>query len=280
MKRQMTRPVASVLSSVLRKKTASVFVRPMSSVSASSPVAATERPPIPLEERSRRQVLLIDLPEAMPYDTVWKWQKALLEHRVRKKDDRDVFFLLEHRAVYTLGRGSSLENIKFDLENPPCDLHRCERGGEVTFHGPGQLVGYPILDLTYYKKDLHWYLRSIEEIIIRTLSEYGVEGERDTENTGVWVGNKKLAAIGLNASRWITMHGFALNVNPECLEGFRRIIPCGIHDKEVGTLSQLTPNKQVDIPLVKGLVKKEFERIFNAELVPFDVERIDELLER
>ena len=148
----------------------------------------------------------------------------------------DALFLVEHAPVYTLGRRSTLDNLRFDHTQTGTDeLVRVERGGEVTWHGPGQLVGYPIVDLTRKKKDLHWFLRGIEEVIIQTLGEYGLHGERDEAGTGVWVGGKKVAAIGLAASRWVTMHGFAINVAPD-LESFERIVPCGIQGRGVTSI--------------------------------------------
>ncbi len=116
-----------------------------------------------------------------------------------------------------MGQGANLEFLKFDLDNSNFDVHRVERGGEVTYHCPGQLVGYPILNLQRYQKDLHWYLRQLEEVIIRVLAIYKLQGERIPSFTGVWVEGRKVAAIGIKVSRWITMHGFALNVCPDGL---------------------------------------------------------------
>ncbi|CAN0546876.1 unnamed protein product, partial [Ectocarpus sp. 12 AP-2014] len=170
---------------------------------------------------------------AVPYDRAWLWQQRLLHERMAwqreespSQDSHDVLLMLEHPPVYTLGRGSSLDHLRFDPTNPSSlggrEVRRTERGGEVTWHGPGQVVGYPVLDLNFHRKDLHWYLRQLEEVVIRVLGRYGLEGGRETEHTGVWVGGAKVAAIGLNASRWVTSHGFALNVNPD-LSAFEAI---------------------------------------------------------
>ncbi|KAG5181626.1 Lipoate-protein ligase B [Tribonema minus] len=191
----------------------------------------------------------------VPYAEAWAWQQSLLRQRMAWQRQRggdsphygcDALILLEHPSVYTLGRGSTTENLKFDPAAPGCphELYRIERGGEVTWHGPGQIVGYPILDLNFHTKDLHWYLRSLEEMIMRVLARRGVQGERDPGNTGVWVGNRKYAAIGLNASRWVTSHGFALNVCPD-LSAFDNIVPCGISDKSVGCLADDDPTVTV-----------------------------------
>jgi lipoyl(octanoyl) transferase len=179
-----------------------------------------------------------------PYQTVWELQKRLLnEHLSQPQPDR--LLLTEHLPVYTLGQGSTLENLKFSPDQAPYPLFRTERGGEVTHHCPGQLVGYPILDLRRHRQDLHWYLRQLEEVMIQTLAYFGVQGERQEGLTGVWVGDHKLAAIGIKVSRWITMHGFALNVCPD-LEGFRAIVPCGIADRAVGSLQQFCPGISVN----------------------------------
>ena len=148
----------------------------------------------------------------------------------------DALFLVEHDAVYTLGRRSTLDNLRFDPEAGAHDIVRVERGGEVTWHGPGQIVGYPIFALADRKKDLHWFLRQIEEVVIRVLRAYDLEGVRSEAGTGVWVGDNKIAAIGLSASKWVSMHGFSINVDPD-LGAFEHIVPCGIEEKGVTSLS-------------------------------------------
>ncbi|CAA6657737.1 unnamed protein product [Spirodela intermedia] len=155
------------------------------------------------------------------------------------EDHCDALIALQHPPVYTLGTGSLEEYLKFDAEDAPFEVFRTERGGEVTFHGPGQLVMYPILNLRRHKMDLHWYLRSLEEVIIRALSAaFSVEACRLDGLTGVWVGDQKIAAIGIRVSRWLTYHGLALNVSTD-LAPFADIVPCGIRDRDVGSLHRL-----------------------------------------
>ncbi|BAU11899.1 lipoyltransferase [Leptolyngbya sp. NIES-3755] len=199
------------------------------------------------------------------YKTAWDWQRSLVDARKQNSDLSDILILLEHSPVYTLGQGSDLGFLKFDPNHSEYELHRIERGGEVTYHCPGQIVGYPILNLNYYQRDLHWYLRQLEEVIIRVLAVYGLSGTRISGLTGVWVKDRKLAAIGIKVSRWITMHGFALNVNPD-LSGFDRIVPCGISDKAVGSLEQFVPGITIDE--VKREIAIAFANVFEVTLEP------------
>ncbi len=193
------------------------------------------------------------------YHSAWEWQKSLQQERIIYPDRSDVLILLEHPPVYTLGTGASLEFLKFDPTQSEYQLYRVERGGEVTYHCPGQIVGYPILNLRYYQQDLHWYLRQLEEVIIRVLAFHQLLGERIAGLTGVWVDGRKIAAIGIKVSKWITMHGFALNVCPD-LAGFDRIIPCGISDRSVTSMQELLP--QVDINLVREQIITVFADLF------------------
>jgi lipoyl(octanoyl) transferase len=195
----------------------------------------------------------------IPYQTAWAWQKQLVHDRKIHPDRPDSLILLEHPPVYTLGQGSDPAFLKFDPATSPFELHRIERGGEVTYHCPGQLVGYPILNLQRHRPDLHWYLRQLEELVILVLAHYGLEGERIPGLTGVWVENQKVAAIGIKVSRWITMHGFALNVCPD-LAGFGAIVPCGIGDRAVGSLAQWLPG--ITVAAVKPIVIQAFEQVF------------------
>ncbi|MGG6267380.1 lipoyl(octanoyl) transferase LipB [Leptolyngbya sp. AN03gr2] len=197
------------------------------------------------------------------YKTAWDWQRSLVDARKQDSDLNDVLILLEHYPVYTLGQGSDASFLKFDPNHSGYELHRIERGGEVTYHCPGQIVGYPILNLNYYQRDLHWYLRQLEEVIIQVLAVYGLSGTRIPGLTGVWVKDRKLAAIGIKVSRWITMHGFALNVNPD-LSGFDRIVPCGISDKAVGSLEQFVPG--ITIGEVKREIAIAFANVFDVSL--------------
>ena len=200
----------------------------------------------------------------MPYLEAWAWQQRLVSDRKLNPALEDIFILLEHPPVYTLGQGATTEFLKFDSARNEHELHRIERGGEVTYHCPGQLVGYPILNLQHYRKDLHWYLRQLEEVIIRVLAVYRLEGTRVSGLTGVWVDGRKVAAIGIKVSRWITMHGFALNVCPD-LAGFDRIVPCGIPDKPVGSLVQFVPD--VTIEQVRQEVAIAFTEVFGVKLI-------------
>lgn len=199
----------------------------------------------------------------VPYTKAWEYQKALVQARLSESNLDDVLILLEHPPVYTLGRGASTDYLKFKPDQTR-QIHRIERGGEVTYHCPGQLVGYPILNLREYQTDLHWYLRQLEATIIRALAKFGLKGDRVAGLTGVWLEGKKVAAIGIWARRWITMHGFALNVCPD-LEGFAHIVPCGISDKPVGSLAQFVPD--IELESVKEAVAASFAEVFNVELV-------------
>lgn len=200
----------------------------------------------------------------MEYVPAWNWQCALVEARRADPDLNDVLILVEHPPVYTLGTGASLEFLKFDPETSSVPVYRIERGGEVTYHCPGQLVGYPILNLRHYRCDLHWYLRELEEVLIRVLGLYGLAGSRIPGMTGVWVEGRKVAAIGIKVSRWITMHGFALNVCPD-LQGFQKIVPCGIADQPVGSLAEFIPDIQMD--LVREQVAMTFAEVFDLQLI-------------
>jgi lipoyl(octanoyl) transferase len=200
----------------------------------------------------------------VPYAVAWEQQRELVAQRVKDGSLDDVLLLLEHPPVYTLGQGASLEFLKFDPTEVNFELHRVERGGEVTYHCPGQLVAYPILNLRYYQQDLHWYLRQLEEVLIQLLALYGLKGDRVAGMTGVWLDGRKLAAIGIKVSRWITMHGLALNVCPD-LTGFERIVPCGIAHKPVGSLAQFLPD--ITVEQVKSDVSAMFAEVFQVQLI-------------
>ncbi len=200
----------------------------------------------------------------MPYLNAHAWQRSLLAERIKNPSLNDVLILLEHPPVYTLGQGASPEFLKFEIDKSSYDVHRVERGGEVTYHCPGQLVGYPILNLQRYRQDLHWYLRQLEEVLIRVLAIYGLKGERIPAFTGVWLQGRKVAAIGIKVSRWITMHGFALNVCPD-MKGFEQIVPCGISDKPIGSLAEWIPG--ITCQEVRSYVAKSFAEVFDMELI-------------
>lgn len=193
--------------------------------------------------QGRRCVCFDQFNKIIPYEEAWLWQKSLVQRRhvlmEEDKDELDMLIVLQHPPVYTLGSGSSVKYLKFDEKNAPYNVYRTERGGEVTYHGPGQLVMYPIINLRYHKMDLHWYLRSLEEVVIRVLSSaFAIKASRLKGFTGVWVGNQKIAAIGIRVSRWITFHGLALNVTPD-LTPFQHIVPCGLHGRGVGSIREL-----------------------------------------
>ncbi|TAF19875.1 MAG: lipoyl(octanoyl) transferase [Nostocales cyanobacterium] len=206
---------------------------------------------------------LLYQPGLMPYLDALQWQRSLLQERVNNPDLDDVLILLEHPPVYTLGQGASLDFLKFDIDKSGYNVHRIERGGEVTYHCPGQIVGYPILNLRRYRQDLHWYLRQLEEVLIRVLASYGLQGERISGLTGVWVEGRKLAAIGIKVSRWVTMHGFSLNVSPD-MTGFERIVPCGITDKAVGSLAEFIPS--IKYLEVYPCIAQCFAEVFGIEV--------------
>jgi lipoyl(octanoyl) transferase len=206
---------------------------------------------------------LLDNQGLVPYAVAWAQQRSLVTERIKDPSLDDVLLLLEHPPVYTLGQGATLEFLKFDPTQESWEVHRVERGGEVTYHCPGQLVGYPILNLRHYRQDLHWYLRQLEEVLIQLLAVYGLRGERVAGMTGVWLEGRKVAAIGIKVSRWITMHGFALNVCPD-LTGFKHIVPCGIADKPVGSLAQFIPG--ISVEQVRWDVAAMFAEVFDVEL--------------
>jgi lipoyl(octanoyl) transferase len=200
----------------------------------------------------------------VPYAIAHSWQRSLVAERRQNSNLEDVLILLEHPPVYTLGQGANSEFLKFDPTQSESEVLRVERGGEVTYHCPGQLVGYPILNLNYYQRDLHWYLRQLEEVLIRVLAAYGLKGERVSGLTGVWVEDRKVAAIGIKVSRWITMHGFSLNVCPD-MRGFEQIVPCGIADKPVGSLEQWIP--EINLDEVRQQVIAAFVEVFGIRIV-------------
>ena len=160
----------------------------------------------------------------VPYAEALEWQRSLAQARIERRVPHDILLLLEHPPVVTLGRGSHAAHL---LRPEGVEVFDVERGGDVTFHGPGQLVRYPILDLTDYKRDLHWYLRTLEQALIDALAILGIPAERNQGNTGVWTRGRKIASIGIHVKQWVTWHGFALNVTTD-LASFDRIVPCGI----------------------------------------------------
>lgn len=180
----------------------------------------------------------------------------------------------EHPHVYTLGKSGSRDHVLIsdeEMQKIGATFYKINRGGDITYHGPGQIVGYPILDLDYFFTDIHKYLRYLEEAIILTLSKYGVEAERFPGYTGVWIDAtipekaRKICAMGVRCSRWVTMHGFAFNVNTD-LTYFNNIVPCGIKDKDVTSLERELGHK-VDISEVKAILKEEIRKLFEMQFV-------------
>ncbi|MBE9042935.1 lipoyl(octanoyl) transferase LipB [Pleurocapsales cyanobacterium LEGE 10410] len=219
-----------------------------------------------------KRYCVLDNQKIVKYSEAWEYQRSLVAQRIDNPELNDVLILLEHPPVYTLGTGSTENFLKFDPQTSNFEIHRTERGGEVTYHCPDQLVGYPIINLRYYQQDLHWYLRQLESVIINTVANYGLQAYRIPELTGVWLAGKKIAAIGIKVRRWITMHGFALNVCPD-MSGFQRIVPCGIADKPVGSLKEFVPDITVD--RVRTDLAKVFAEVFQVELVELaDIDRV------
>ncbi|HEY6062804.1 MAG TPA: lipoyl(octanoyl) transferase LipB [Chitinophagaceae bacterium] len=232
----------------------------------------------------------------LDYQTAWDYQEKLLQENVRRKSEvrsrkseagvpesdfglqtsdlstQHYLLFTEHPPVYTLGKSGKKENILLDddgLKEKDIQFFHTNRGGDITFHGPGQIVGYPILDLEKFYTDIGRYLRNLEEVIILTMDEYGIRGERSPGETGVWIEpgvpgrERKICAIGVRCSRWITMHGFAFNVNTD-LGYFNHIIPCGIMNKQVTSLEKELGYK-LGMQEAKEKVKRNFEKIFEAE---------------
>lgn len=218
------------------------------------------------------------------YKEVWDYQeelfKSILDLKIKNRrgntdqETSNYLLLVEHPHVYTLGKSGDLKNLlvsEEDLKKKNATFYKINRGGDITYHGPGQLVAYPILDLDNFFTDIHKYLRFLEETVIRTLAEYGLKAERSEGETGVWldVGTpfaRKICAMGVRASRWVTMHGLALNVNAD-LGYFDNIIPCGIEGKAVTSLNVELGKKEVSLEEVQQKLLKYFAELFEAELL-------------
>jgi lipoyl(octanoyl) transferase len=213
------------------------------------------------------QLLVINLGRTR-YAEAWDLQRKIFAARLAHRIP-DVLLLTEHEPVYTLGKGADVNHLlagDVELREKKIDMFAIDRGGDVTFHGPGQLVGYPILDLNEYYLDIHRYLRDIEEVLIRTAKDFTINAERADGYTGVWVKNDKIAAIGVKVSRWVTMHGFAFNVNTD-LSYFDRIIPCGIFHRGVTSIQALTGHK-AEMTDVEKAVVRNFESVFSVASQP------------
>ncbi len=208
--------------------------------------------------KNMRELKVIDFKKLIEYKEGLKLQKLYEEKSLNGKTD--FLLLLEHYPVITIGKSGNSLNILFNedaLKNKGVSVYHTDRGGDVTYHGPGQLVGYPILNLRYYKKDVKWYVKSLEEILIKTLNEYSIKAEMITKLIGVWVEEKKIASIGLRIRKWVTYHGFALNVNND-LTPFSYIIPCGIKDVNITSMKEVL-NKEIDMKTLKKNIIKEFK---------------------
>ncbi|MGE5410181.1 MAG: lipoyl(octanoyl) transferase LipB [Clostridiales bacterium] len=201
------------------------------------------------------------------YDNAWDLQKKTFELR-RNNSIKDTLYLLEHPNTYTLGKVTDKANLISSeefLKKNNISIFEIDRGGDITYHGPGQIVGYPIIDLKLWKQDTHLYLRGLEEVIIRTCKDYGINATRIDKLTGVWIDHRKIAAIGIKVSRWITMHGFAFNVNTD-LSLFNGIIPCGIKDKEVTSLKKEL-GSEINLSEVKSRLVSNFSEVFSYDKV-------------
>ena len=241
-----------------------------------------------LQSLDKQTVYIKDL-AIIPYADAWALQEEILQKNVAIKSAARIsgndgnpllletinhLLFCEHPHVYTLGKSGSESNLIFTESQrieKGIEYYKINRGGDITYHGPGQIVGYPILDLEKFKTDIGWYLRNMEEVVILFLKEYGVDAGRSVGETGVWIDAdntkkaRKICAIGVRCSRWITMHGFALNINTD-LEYFKGIIPCGIQDKDVTSL-QMELGKEVDLVEAKKRLIESFEQVFNVSFI-------------
>ena len=218
----------------------------------------------------------------LSYEDSWEHQKTIFDNIIsqkiknrtlKKKNKTDNYLLIvEHKPIFTIGKSGDTSNLLLDteqLKSKNIQFKKINRGGDITFHGSGQVVGYPIRDLDNFFTDIGQYLRTLEEVIISSIGFFGLKGYRINGETGVWVkdklnSDKKICAFGIKASRWVTMHGFALNVNTD-LKYFDYIVPCGISDKGVTSLEE-TLNKKITTKMVKQKIYENFARLFNAEL--------------
>ncbi|CEN47285.1 Octanoyltransferase [Capnocytophaga canis] len=230
-----------------------------------------------------KQIIFEDL-GTKDYKKTWDYQESLFESIIEKKRKNranntneptsNYFLFVEHPHVYTLGKSGDISNLLIDeatLKKKGATFYKINRGGDITYHGPGQIVGYPILDLDNFFTDIHKYLRLLEETIILVLKDYGIKGTRSEGETGVWIDvgtpfARKICAMGVRSSRWVTMHGFAFNVNAD-LGYFDNIIPCGIRGKAVTSLNLELGQKEVAIEEVKEKIIKYFQELFEAEMI-------------
>lgn len=227
----------------------------------------------------QKTVHLYDL-ESGSYKPVWRLQRTVQEKLIEEKRaeykgeflgvrKNDTLLFVEHPHVYTLGKSGAEENMlrsMIDLQELSAEFVKIDRGGDITYHGPGQIVGYPILDLDRYFTDIHIYLRFLEEVLIYVCADYGLKAGRIDGLTGVWINEKKIAALGIRSSRWVTMHGFGFNINTD-LTYFSHIVPCGITDKAVTSL-QTELGQEIDQNEVKKRIVIHFEKVFDVVIKP------------
>ncbi len=210
--------------------------------------------------RMENKITITDLGQ-MDYQSAWDYQRETHEKVLNGKAP-DTLIFVEHEPVYTLGKNADNNHL---LQSAPDDakVYNVERGGDITYHGPGQIVGYPILDLHHYQKSISWYMRTLEQVLIDSLATYGIEAGLKEDLTGVWVGDEKIGAQGVRISRWVTMHGFALNVNTD-LNYFGGIIPCGIFEYGVTSMEKILGTKQ-DLSDVKYQIIESFTDAFQMQ---------------
>ena len=207
---------------------------------------------------------LFHLKELVQFETAWNWQIDWREKLLKEPSSPQAIWMLQHPPCYTIGRGGDQSNVLFDISNPPSEIFRVDRGGDVTHHLPGQLVVYLVVDLRRYRKDLYLYLRQLEQVVIDVLECLNLAGERVDGLTGVWCNGLKVASIGVGCRRWITQHGLSLNVNCD-LSGFNEILPCGLNRQAIGKLENWIPGiKPEEVhPLMKRCLGKRFNLLWN-----------------
>ena len=208
------------------------------------------------------EIKILDLGHSS-YREVWDLQKKMHKDRINSKIN-DTLIFVEHESVYTLGKNANKDHL-LQSKDDSIDVFDIERGGDITYHGPGQLVVYPILDLTNYQKSVSWYMRKLEQVTIDLLSEYDIKATRCKGLTGVWVGDEKIAAQGVKISRWVTMHGFSINVNTN-LDFYDGIIPCGIFDRGVTSISEIL-GKLIDMNQIKMIITEKFNNNFKKDIL-------------
>ena len=229
-----------------------------------------------------KKIILRDIGKSS-FSDAWEYQedifKKIIDQKIKnrsnenKMETNNFLIITEHDPVYTIGKSGDISNLLLnddEMKTQGIKFYKINRGGDITYHGPGQIMGYPIIDLDNFFTDINLYLRKLEEVIINTLKSYDLEGFTIKGETGVWVKDnnglsKKVCAFGIRASRWVTMHGFSFNVNPE-LNYFKNIIPCGITDKGVTSVSELI-NRNIEMTEIKQILYKNFAESFNAKLV-------------